>query len=300
MNDLPPPADPDPTASAGPPASTDEQQAVDDKQPWPGKAKTAVAILAVVALLGVAGTIIGFTRASSEQDAGAETEQELAAALARAEEAEGALAEIQVELAEAQAAVEATSSERDEALATVDELEASLAELDEELKTAQEEVAARDRIIEDLASPYPVQVDPDLADIGGAGGLDGQYSIVLTEIRCFNLPQCGSPPALPNVTLARAGDQLLLNVPGRFQIPMFGRNRQLFGTSDQVTLIEGCGTEPRTQSTRISLHAGSGQVLLGGEVALSTLGASVTVDAPATAECPAGEVWYAATLTRLG
>jgi hypothetical protein len=24
------------------------------------------------------------------------------------------------------------------------------------------------------------------------------------------------------------------------------------------------------------------------------------VDAPATAECPAGEVWYAATLTRLG
>jgi F0F1-type ATP synthase membrane subunit b/b' len=295
MSDLPPPSDP-PTGPTPPTSESQPTDRPDVKQPWPGKAKAAVAIFVVLTLLGIAGTIIGFTRASSEEEDNTKIEAELAEALARAEEAEAQLADTQATLAETEVTLATTTAERDEALATVEQRDAEVAELNEKLAAAEEEIAARDRIITDLAEPFPVAIDPDLTTTP----VDGQYSVVLTEVRCFNLPQCGSVPGIPNSTLARAGDQLLLNVPGRFQITLIGRDRQLFGDSNEVTLIDGCGTQPRPQSTRIAIHAASGQVQLDGSVDLSRLGASIVVDAPATAECPAGEVWYAATLTRLG
>ena len=277
-----------------------EPAALEEKQPWPSKAKATVAVLVVVALLAGAGALTGWLRDTSDDDA--VTSEDLDAATTRAETAEGQVVELEMELEAAQGEIEARVTERDEALADLAGVQAELDESEALLATATQDIADRDATIAQLeaaiaalADPFPVAIVPDLP----SADVDGQYSIALTEVRCFNLTVCGSPPGLANASLTRTATQLLLNVPGQFQIAMTGTDRQLFGESIDQTLIPQCADVPRPQSTRIALHAGSGQVNLNASIDLSTIGGSVIVTAPVFGECEAGEVWYAVTLTRV-
>lgn len=318
MSDEPPtPENPDPTSELPPPPETAEPVATEpvatdpvatdpvatepdpEKTPWPGAAKGAVVVLVVVALLAGVLAVIGWTR---DTDDGVPAE-DLATAVQRADDAEAQVSQLEASLADVESDLEAAEVERDETAAALAEADTRIEELTGLTETLAETIVERDTTIEelnaalaDLAEPFPVTINPDLP----TADVDGQYSLALTEFRCFNLPQCGSPPALPNASLTRSGDQLILNVPGQFQISMFGSAGQLFGVSETQTLVPECGATPRPQTTTIAMHAGGGQVQLGGRVDLTSLGASVIVTAPAVDDCPAGEVWYGVRLTRVG
>lgn len=305
MSDQPPPPSDTPESTATSPEVpvTPVGDPPPTTPPWPSAAKGTVAGLVVLALVAGLLAFIGWTRDSDETDTDAAPSPELIEATERAEEAETRLETAEADLETARAALASVTSERDEALTGLAEAEAQIETLAELLGTTADDLAESEAtvaeltaIIADLAEPFPVAIEPDLT----TAQVDGQYAIVLTEVRCFNLPQCGTPPGLPNASLTRTATELLLNVPGQFQIAMTGRDRQLFGVSEAQTLIPECADIPRPQSTAIALHAGSGQVQLDGSLDLSAIGGSVTVTAPAFGECAAGEVWYAVRLTRVG
>lgn len=291
MSDLEPPQPP--TEEVGVVTSTPVQAGPPPKDPWPSSAKGTVLGLAVLALVAVIAAVIGFAQASSDDDDDAATNEELVAAVARADAAEARLAELEASMDEE---LESLRGERDAALIAAEELQGDVDELTAEVDELTEENENLRAIIDAGAETFPVTVAPDLP----TADLEGQYSVAFSEVRCDGLEQCGALPSLPNVSLSRAGGALLFNVPGQFEIPLTGRAAQLFGVSEDQTIVDACAEEPRPQRLRISISGANGEVGIDGTFSLTGLTASLVVEAPAFGDCAAGEAWYGATLTRLG
>lgn len=296
--DLPPEQPPTQQMGAVPPpdppaATTPVQAGPPPKDPWPSSAKGTVVALGVLVIAAVIAAVIGFAQASSSDDDADRADEELVAAIARADAAEAALAELEGSM---EAELESLREERNAALLEVEALEADITELESSVAELTEENENLQALVEAGVETFPVTVAPDLP----TADLEGQYSITFSEVRCDGLEQCGALPTLPNVSIARAGGALLLNVPGQFEINLTGRSAQLFGVTQDETIIDPCAEEPRPQLTRITIGGAVSEVGLSGEVRVTGLTASVIVEAPAFGDCAAGEAWYGATLTRLG
>lgn len=306
-NDVIPPGDvPPPAAASGAAASPADSSVASAR--WPTTAKAIVAFLVVLALAGIVGTVIGFSRASSAEDEASATSEEVVEAMQRAQAAERELATERAEFADelAQLASERQSAEA-EALANAAEadanaaeiaiLEAELAEVsadNEELAAALDAAVAAITEIDDLF-PVTIEFAPASADIAG------DYSTTLTEVSCIDLGElCGSAPALGTSTLASDGGGFRLVVPDVLNVELVPVGGGLFSAAADQALIPPCGDVPRDPALTMALFGDAGSLAADGELTVSALAGSVMIDVPAVDECPPGRVWYQVQLASAG
>jgi len=248
---------------------------------WPRQATVLVAVFAVVGLLGAVLGIVGLTRSSGDSGG------DVALLTERAEKAEA-------EVVEYSQLLNTVSTERDGLTADLAAANETLAANETTLQEANDKIAELEALIVDLAEPFPVQIDPNLA----ADAVEGSYSVSLEQIACEGYEFCGSPPSIPNATIGRVNGQLQLVVSGLFEIPLVEINGQLFGVADQQSLVGPCNGVPRDPSMKVALFADRGDVQFDASVDLTALGASVVITSPAVEGCPDGLVWWAAQLDR--
>lgn len=248
---------------------------------WPRQATALVAIFAVVGVLGAALGIIGLTRSSGDSGG------DVALLTERAEKAEA-------EVVEYSQVLNTVSTERDALQADLDAANEDLATNDAALQEANDKITELEGLIVDLAEPFPVRIDPNLA----TAPVEGSYSVRLQQIACEGYEFCGSPPSIPNATIGRVNGQLELVVSGLFEIPLVEINGQLFGVANQQSLVGPCNGVPRDPSMKVALFADRGDVQFDASVDLTALGASVVITSPAVDGCPNGLVWWAAQLDR--
>lgn len=303
----PPPeaAAPPPPVGAPPPAVDDpaagDDPATDDARPWPASAKTAVAILAVLAVAGIIGTVVGFVRAASAEDDADVTTAELTAERERAEAAEAeaeelgealiATTEERDELAEQRAEL---LTERDDALAELEEQqaisEAEQARLEAEIEELESQLAAIEELLGDLDDLFPLEIGLDLGQVGIAGS----YAVSLTEIGCSGFDElCGATPNVGPVTI---GPDLRLT-SDVLDVPFTVVDGTPFGAADNEDIVPPCNDVPRATSLTMALFDDGVEIGADGDVTVTALGATIVIDAPETDGCPIGRVWYRAQLT---
>ena len=240
-------------------------------------------VLAVAALAGVGLGIVGLVRAS--ESSSGDVDQ----LIERAERAEAEIVGYNELLTE-------VAAERDEARAELEATQSELETADGELEESAAEITRLEGLIADLAEPFPVAIDPNLS----AAGIEGSYRVELIQIACSGLDLCGDPPPVPDARIARVGGQLQLVSPNTVDVPLVDINGQLFGTSSSQSLVGPCNGVDRNPQLTMAVFADRGEVDVDASVALDGLGASIIIDAPAVDGCPAGRVWWAAQLTRVG
>jgi hypothetical protein len=288
------------------PASTDPLVAARDDRTWPTSAKATVAVLVVLALLGVAGTIFGLTRATSAEDDADEVEAELAVAQDRIVALEDQLASLGDETGTMTERVDQITSERDQAMAERDAAiaerdeqlaisEAEQARLESEIAALESEIALLEEAIGELDGQFPLSFQFDLGQLD----IDGEYAVSFTEIGCTGLELCGSAPAATTATISSAGG-LRLVAPDLLDVPLVVVDGTPFGVADSESLVPPCGDTPRPTALTMALFDDAIDIDEAGAATVTALGATIVVDAPATDECEIGRVWYRAELTRQG
>lgn len=285
---VPPPSEP---PVAPPPTAVDEGGPA---QGWPTAAKVLVVILAVLTVAGIVASIIGFSRASSAEGDADSRGTQLDEAIARNDILER-------ELEETETARDELARENNDLVAQRAELLTSLADAQTELEVARAELEAERARLEDLLvgaageleelqalfDEFPRTVDVDL----GAADIGGTYRLEFTEIGCSGLDICGNPPAPIAGTLQTSGG-LRLIVPDLLDVPLPVVAGTPFGAADSQAVVPPCGDQPRPASLTMALFDDSLEVDADGSVDVTSLGATVVIDAPEFAECGIGRVWY--------
>jgi hypothetical protein len=306
------PVGPGPVPSMSDPAASELVGPAPAERPWPTSAKVAVALLVVLALLGVAGTIFGLARASSAEDDVDALEAELAIAEDRVVALEDQLGSLGDETGTMSDRLDQLTSERDQAVA---ERDAAIAERDEQLAIAEAEQALLETRIEELEGQveelegqvatleealgevdgqFPLSFDTDLGQVD----LDGTYSISFTEIFCMDLADCGSPPPDDTALISSSGQSF--EIPGYLVTSLQLVDGTPAAVSNNDGVLEPCGDVERPVWMTVALFADQGEVDASGGLGIDSLGASIVIEAPAVAECEQGRVWYRAELTRQG
>lgn len=298
-------APPPPLATSGPPPVVNDP-AVDpvtgDDRPWPGSAKALVVILAILAIAGIVGTIVGFMRAASAEDDADATTGEVLAERERADAAEAEVDELGEALLATTQERDELADERAELLAERDALLAELEEqtavheaeralLEAEIAELEAQLAEVEELLGDLDELFPLSISFDLGQLDIAG----TYSVSLTEIGCSGLDGlCGSAPSVGTATI---GPDLRLTIPDTLDIPLTVVEGTPFGAADNETIVPPCNDVPRTTSLTMALFDDAVEIGADGDVDVTALGATIVIDAPAVDDCGIGRVWYRAELT---
>ncbi len=275
----------------------------DDDPPWSSSAKTIVAILSVLTLLGIGGTVWGLMRAGEERDSADLSTEEVAMLTERATTAEAELVELQTTT---RAEINDLTAERDQIQA---DLDAALADQERSADEIEELTRQRDEIegeledlraaLENLDNPFPLLIAPNLA----LSAIAGNYAPLLTQVSCAGFDFCNNPPLLAQAAISQPGGSVELNAPGLVRINFDVVGGQLFGSSTDQSLVGPCAGSARDVQVLMNLYADEGSVQLDGSITLSGLSASVLIDAAEVAgapECPRSRVWYQLQLDRLG
>ncbi|MDJ0770679.1 MAG: hypothetical protein QNJ12_17935 [Ilumatobacter sp.] len=292
--------------------------------PWPFRAKLLVAVLAIVALLGAAGTIIGFTTGDDDAATGTDADAEATIATLTAERLEAI-----DQLLEAEADVEAISAERDDLLAElgvasadvaavtserdglIDELDEAATELDIVTAERDDALATIDEIgdrltaqrqrattavteRDALAALFPMTFDASLDDVDLVGTYDMKYS----EAYCEGFTTCGTVPSEDELVVTEtADDYLRVEIDGIIDAGLFRVDGALDAVADSTTAVPACSGTPRTAHVMVTMFAHGLTVADDGTHRIDDLGASIAVQAPAVDGCPAGLALYGAQLT---
>lgn len=274
----------------------------DEEPTWSSSAKTIVAILSVLTLLGIGGTVWGLLRADDARDSADLTAEEAALLTERATAAEAELVELQTttrtEINDLTAERDQIQADLDEALADQERSAAEIEELTQQRDAIEAELDDLKAAIENLDSPFPLLIEPNLA----LSAISGNYAPLLTQVSCVGFDFCGAPPTLGQAAISQPGGSVVLDAPGLVRISFDVVGGQLFGTSTDQSLVGPCGAEPRNAQVVMNLYADEGSVQIDGSTSLSGLAASVLIDAdevPGAPECPRSRVWYQLQLDRL-
>jgi uncharacterized coiled-coil protein SlyX len=265
----------------------------------------AIALLAVVAVIGIVGTVIGFARDADAQELQRRIDtlvvgrDELAAAR------DGALGEIQAldaqlaelrqraedltrdgatqadQLTELRGVITETEQLRDTALAQVIQLEGALTEANASAERARADLAA-------IRNRFPVRTG-DLADADMAGS----YRAQLAPAWCSTGGTCGRAPAISEMVIRRTNEGYLrLQIPGLVDAGLFRAGGALHAVADTSTTVASCDGKARTARVSVTVAPGEHTVAADGSVTVRSLSAVVTVDAPASAACSAAIAVY--------
>lgn len=311
-----PPGQHPPAAGDGPPS------------PWPTTAKVWVAILLVAAVLGAVG--LALAAASSDDgsaerqlqdrvaeltterndalDAIDEIEAELATARQQLEAAQAGSDELTDRVAGLEARIAELSAQRAEALATVGELEATIDELelavadlerqadvlDAAVKTANQRVAAAAAERDALAKLFPMRFDASLVGVDMAR----TYGVGITQVHCAGLASCGTAPAIKELTIKGSPQgTLTVSIPQYVDGGLSRTGGALHMIAHSTTALPKCGGTARTAQVTMTLFPGSYSIADDGDRTVATVGGVMTVEAPATGDCPAALAFYNLVLT---
>jgi hypothetical protein len=302
-----------------------------------------VAVLLVVAVLGVVGTVIGFMN----DDGTTTTEQEFESTI---ETLTAERSDLVTEATQLQATIDTLTVERDASVAQVTELEAtvetltverdaSVAQVTELEATIDTLTAARDAVatqvvwleatiatrtsqrddlvaqVTDLESAlaaqtaltitavaernaladlFPIEFDASIQDTD----LVGTYDVDLSKAYCDGFTTCATLPSVDELTIRETPEGYLeLVIDDYVTAGMFRVDGAFYAIADSTTAVAPCAGTARVARIAATLYGHGLSVADDGTPQVTDLGASLTVQAPATASCPAGLAFYGANVT---
>jgi hypothetical protein len=261
-----------------------------DRSGWPTGAKATVVFLAVIALLGAIGTIVGLTSGDDVADERDDLAEQVAELTTQYDEVVAERDELVEEVSAGEVAIEAVTAERDELAGEIDVLEAAL-------ETQQGLTAAVTAERDGLAALFPVEVDTSLVGVD----LVGTYDAVYTETYCEGLESCEAAPSTTEVQIRETPeDWLELVMDGYVTTALFRVDGGLYAVTDSTTALSDCNGEPRLAHITITMYARGVEAAADGTTTVTSLGASFTTETPAVGDCPAGLAFYGAQLTPRG
>ena len=263
---------------AGPPtaiAPTDPNR----RQPWPRRARMAVAALSVVALAGIAGTTIQTVR-------NADTTDETAQVVDERDQLTEANEALEIELTAAETRISTLSNDVAELDAANEELTVDLAD---QVAATATVVAERDT----LAELFPLTVDPTLLgqDIVGTYGVTWMpaYNSGLADLVL---------PAVSQVTITETSEGWLqVDIPGVIRADLARTDGALFTIVDSTTAVPAVNGVERLARVAITVYAGDTTTALDGTTTVDQLGLSIAISTDAVGDVPAGVALYGAELT---
>lgn len=262
---------------------------------------TVVALAALAALAGGSVVLAGTGERDAERRAAIEQlTDERDAALASADALEGELDSLRSRAAR----LDGDLAQRSEQLAdlerqmadTIEELDAanaSAAQLQLDLVAARAEagqaIADRDAVLE----RFPVSTGGDLGDRNVAG----DYTVELSNTYCSTSGACRLPK-IDRLTIATTREGYLwLRLPGLVDAGLLRAGAALHAVTDTSTTVNACDGATRPARVAVTVFPATELVDADGDRRIASLGATITVDAPATATCPAVLAVHAAELT---
>lgn len=299
--------------------------------PWPASAKVIVAVLAVLALAGAVGMVIGF---SSGDDAATpepvqETVDDLSAegellraardeALARVESLEAELAAVESELDEVlaerdelEAADAASGVAIVELEAQLDAREADLASVSADLRAAEGDLAAAEADLQAqvaltaaatterdaLRALFPLTVESGLE----GADLAGDYDVDITAVYCEGFADCSVLPRFDELTIVETSQGWLrVEIDGYVDAGLFAADGSLFAVAESTTAVPGCAGSARIATVSMTMYAHGLTVSDDGSRVIDDLGASLMVQSPQTGSCARGLAFYGLALDPAG
>ncbi len=297
--------------------------------PWPPRAKLWVAVLLVAAVLGAVGTVIGFTSGddttttttelqatidtltAERADLVAQTNDLQATIDTLTAERDGLVAQI----ADLDATIETRTDQRDGLAIQLAGLETTLAERNAELatRTAERDALVRQIAVletdlvaqtqltstvvaerDALAKLFPIAVDTSLVGVD----LVGTYDVALSRAYCEGFANCATLPSAGELTIRETPEGWLELVIHNFVTAgLYRVDGALYAIADSTTAVAACAGTARVARVAVTMYANALTVADDGTPQVAGLGASFTVQAPATATCPAGLAFYGAQIT---
>jgi hypothetical protein len=142
-----------------------------------------------------------------------------------------------------------------------------------------------------LENLFPIEFDVSIQDVD----LVGTYDVELTKAYCDGFTTCATLPAVDELTIRRMPEGYLeMVIDDYVTAGMFRVDGALYAIADSTTAVAGCAGTARVARVAATLYAHGLTVADDGTPQVTDLGASLTVQAPATADCPAGLAFYGA------
>jgi chorismate mutase len=281
----------------------------------PSRAPLVVALL-IVALLGAVGTIVGFASGGEESTDTSELESTIATLTterdgltAQVGQLDSTIATLTTErdgltaqVGQLDSTIAANAIERDQLVAQVSELDSSIAtltaqrdgltaevselqaDLAAEIRRAESAIADRDA----LAALFPLDFAGALAIDDLVGTYDADYS---AAYRSGFASGAIDPPA--EIEISETADGfLVLEMDGFVTAGLYRVDGALVAIADSTTAVPACDGSPRVARVGITVFPHDLAAGADGTVAVNALGASITVQTAATADCPAGLAVY--------
>lgn len=298
-----------------PPTLSPPEDDRDSPSSWPFGARVLVALLVVATLLSTVAAVIGFGSGDDEGSIERQLRARIDAVTAERDDALGDVAALDAELAslrdqleqaqagndaltddiaQLEARIATVTEERAAALATVVELTAArdeaLADADDlaaELVTVRERLAAVIAERDDLAKAFPIEFDVAIDN----AAVIGKYKVKVSKV-------FGDAPKIAELTISKTPEGYLrVVVPGFVEGGLFAADGALHLVAGSTTAVPACAGIARRADVVMTLYPGAYEVEASG-AATAGLNAVITVDAPASATCPAALAFATAELTR--
>jgi hypothetical protein len=283
--------------------------------PWPRGAKVLTAVLLVVALLGVFGTVVAITNrddvAATQRQYQSQIDQlagqrdtaisaqhdlqtQLAAANDRATTVEVARDALATELNAVQSRIETLTGRTTELQAALDKTTVSNAVTQGQLAAQTDRTTWATAERDALAKLFPVTFDASLVGVN----LFGTYDIKWHEAYCSSLTTCGTTPSVQQATITASPEGWpVLTMNGYVSAGLHRVDGALFTIVDTTTAVPAVGSTPRLARVAITLYAHGVTVADNGSRHIADLGASIAVSVPAVGDAPDGVAFYGAELT---
>ena len=262
---------------------------------WPRSAKIVVAIVGVLALVGMFGTVVQSVGDGDDQDAEiaqlTEERNELAiensGLLIDNEQLKADSSQLGIELDETSAELAAAAGHVRDLTGQVDDLTGQVGTLG----AANDAVTAeRDALV----AMFPMIVDTSLVgvDVTGTYAVDWipAYNSGLGDIVL---------PSVTEVTVSRTSQGWMhVSIPGVVSADLARTDGALFTMVDTTTAVPAVDGVERTARLAITVYAGETTTDVDGITTVSTLGMSVAISTPALGGAPAGVALYGAELQK--
>jgi hypothetical protein len=267
---------------------------------WPSKAKLTAAMLPIVALLGVLGTAIGFSRNSDDEIAALEAQRDAASAQVATVEAERdeVIAQLATVEAERDQLADDLAQQAADSAAELADAVAKNEQLASELATETERADAAEATLAGIIDSFPVTLDTSLVP----EDLPGTYSVGFVEAYCEGLTTCGTVPSGIQATISTTPEGFLrIAVPGVVDTALFALDGSLYAITGSTTALPQCNGVDRLATVTLTMYADDVTISQDLTRRVDSIGASITIDAPDDGpDCPPGLVFYASSFTAVG
>jgi len=219
------------------------------------------------------------------------------------------------ELAALRSQRDALVAERADLVTSLDATSAAIADLEAQLAIKADETAALDERItalgadvdalldraksaeaerDELAAMFPMKVDTTL----DPGDVTGTWDLTWGRHYCEGFTSCVNDPGFDEIEIRTIADGTLqVEIDGHFVAGLGRADGALTAVGQSTAALPTCDGSPRLANVSLTIYGLEMTATANGSQTVAQLGATVTVDAPATATCPGGVQVFGATLS---